>query len=159
MEQLIYIEQTDKNEASKMASGFTLEETKSRTYINALGCQLGLKYLAQENISVSNIYNLHNIHKIREEFDVADIMLPNIHIDVRMVYDENLIFIPKSHFEFNLVPDIYLVFKMAEDGTHVEFFGFFEPKLINKNNKNNDYYFIEKEKLSHPSDLKSVIEN
>lgn len=159
MEQLIYIEQNDKNEASKLSKGFAIEDTKSRAYINALGTELAMKYLAQEDINVSNIYNLHNIHKIREEFDIADVMLPNIHIDVRMVYDENLIFIPKSHFEYGLTPDIYLVFNMSEDASYVKFLGFFEPKLINKNNKNDNYYFIEKEKLSHPSDLKSYIKN
>ncbi len=158
MEQLIYIEQNDKIEASKMAKGFTIEDTRIRAYVNALGTELATKYLAQENINIANIHNMHSINKIRESFDIADIMLPNIHIDVRVVYDENLIFIPKTHFEYGLTPDIYLVFKMADEATHVSFLGFFEPKLINKNNSNNEYYFIEKEKLSHPSDLKSYIE-
>ncbi len=159
MEQLIYIEQRDKEEASKLSKGFAINETKNRAYINVLGSELAMKYLAQENISVSNTYNLHNIHKIREEFDVADVMLPNIHIDVRVVYDENLIFVPKAHFDYNITPNIYLVFNMAEDLSFVKFLGFFEPKLINKNNQNREYYFIEKEKLSHPSDLKNYIEN
>lgn len=159
MEQLIYIDQNDKNEASKLSKGFTVEEVRSRAYVNALGTELATKYLVQENISVNKTFNIHNINKIREEFDIADIMLPNIHIDVRVIYDENLIFIPKSHFDYNIVPDIYLVFKMTEDTTHVGFLGFFEPKLINTNNQNDDYYFIEKEKLSNPIDLKHYIEN
>ena len=158
-ETLIYIEEKDKNEAAKLAGGFTLEDTMKRAYINALGSELAMKYLAQEEINVSNIYNLHNIYKIREEFDIADIMLPNIHIDVRMIYDNEYIFIPKTHFEYGLTPDIYLVFQMLDDESCVKFLGFFEPKLINKNNHNDKYYFIEKEKLSHPSDLKAYIEN
>ena len=159
MEPLIYIEEKDKQEAAKLAGGFTIEDTLKRAYINALASELAMKYMAQEEINTSNIYNLHNIHKIREQFDIADVMLPNIHIDVRMVYDENCIFIPKSHFEYEITPDIYLVFKMLEDESCVKFLGFFEPKLINKNNHNEKYYFIEKEKLSHPTDLKSYIEN
>lgn len=158
-ETLIYIEEKDKNEAAKLAGGFTLEDTMKRAYINALGSELAMKYLAQEEINVSNIYNLHNIYKIREEFDIADIMLPNIHIDVRMIYDNEYIFIPKTHFEYGLTPDIYLVFQMLDYESCVKFLGFFEPKLINKNNHNDKYYFIEKEKLSHPSDLKAYIEN
>lgn len=159
MEQLIYIENEDKQSASVSAKGFALEEVYSRAYINSLATELAMKYLALDNISVSNIYNMHNIRKIHEEFDLADVMLPNVRLDIRMVYDENFIFIPKSHFEYNLLPDIYLVFKMAPDTTHVKFLGFFEPKLINKNNQNSEYYFIEKEKLSNPQDLKSCIEN
>ena len=78
-------------------------------------------------------------------------------MDVRVVFDENAIFIPKSHFEYNLVPDIYLVFHLADDFSHVKFLGFFEPKLINKNNANSEYYFIEKEKLNSPSDFVNYI--
>ncbi len=158
-ETLIYIEEDDRNEAARSAKSFAVEEIKIRAYTNSLAAELAMKLLAQEGINVSNIYNMHNIRKILEEFDIADIMLPNIHIDVRMVYDENLIFVPKSHFEFDFTPDIYLVFKMLEDNSNVNFLGFFEPKLINKNNQNDEYYFIEKEKLSHPSDLKNYIES
>lgn len=157
-ETLIYIEDQDKLDASAAANAFAHKDTKNRAYINTLGAELALKYLASENIDVSNTYNIHSIKKILEEMDISDIMLPNIHIDVRVVFDENIIFIPKSHFEYNLVPDIYLVFNLAKDFTHVKFLGFFEPKLINKNNENSQYYFIEKEKLSSAADLKKYIE-
>lgn len=159
MEQLIYIDENDKSEAAKLTKGLINEETKTRVYVNALGTELAMKYLAQEDIDITNTHNLHNLHKLRAEFDIADILLPNIHIDVRVIYDENLIFIPKSHFDYNLTPDIYLIFKMSDEVTHVEFLGFCEPKLINKNNQNDEYYFIEKEKLSHPSSLKTYIKN
>ena len=159
MEQLIYIEQNDKEKAAELTRGFALEKTKERVFINALGAELAMKYLAQENVSISNVYNMHNIHGIRGEFDIADVMLSNIHIDVRVVYDENLIFVPKSHFEYDITPDLYLVFKMSQDLSFVEFLGFFEPRMLNKNNQNDDYYFFEKEKLSHPSDLINFIGN
>lgn len=157
-ETLIYIEDQDKHDASVAANAFAHKDVKNRAYINTLGAELALKYLASENIDVSNIYNIHSIKKILEEMDISDIMLPNIHMDVRVVFDENVIFIPKSHFEYNLVPDIYLVFNLAKDFSHVKFLGFFEPKLINKNNANKDYYFIEKEKLNPALDLKKYIE-
>lgn len=156
---IIYIEDQDKLDASAAANSFADKNVKNRAYVNTLGAELTLKYLASENINISGIYNIHSIKKILEELDISDIMLPNIHIDVRVVFDENLIFIPKSHFKYNLVPDIYIVLNLAKDFSHVKLLGFFEPKLINKNNQNNDYYFIEKEKLNPVSDLKSFIEN
>ena len=157
-ETLIYVEENDKEEAKVLTQGLLNKEIKSRAYINALGAELALKYLALENINNSKTYNMHNVHKILEEFDISDIMLSNIHIDVRVVFDENKIFIPKSHFEYNITPDIYLVFLLAEDSSHVKFLGFFEPKLINKNNQNADYYFIEKEKLTSPLNLKAYVD-
>lgn len=158
-ETLIYIEDQDKKDASAAANAFAHKDTKNRAYINTLGADLALKYLASENIDVSNVYNIHSIKKILEEMDISDIMLPNIHIDVRVVFDDNVIFIPKSHFEYNIEPDIYLVFSLAKDFSHVKFLGFFEPRLINKNNANDKYYFIEKEKLNSALDLKKYIES
>ena len=100
MGQLIYIEQKDRDEATRLLKGFTVDEQRKKTFINSLGAELIMKYLAQEGVNVSNIFNMHNIFRLREEFELADVMLPNIHIDVRMIYDENLIFVPKSHFEY-----------------------------------------------------------
>ena len=122
---IIYIEDQDKLDASAAANSFADKNVKNRAYVNTLGAELTLKYLASENINISGIYNIHSIKKILEELDISDIMLPNIHIDVRVVFDENLIFIPKSHFKYNLVPDIYIVLNLAKDFSHVKLLGFF----------------------------------
>lgn len=156
---LIYIEQDNKIEAEFMSRSFVNGPVKNRAYINALGAELVMKYLASEEIDVSNIYNLHSISKILEKIDISDILLPNIHIDVRVVFDENQIFIPKSHFQLEITPDIYVVLKLAKDFSHVEFLGYFEPKLLNLKLQNSEYYFFEKEKLSSPSTLKQFIKN
>lgn len=159
METLIYIDEKDKYDASAVANTFANEDTRNRAYFNTLGAKLALKYLASEGINVPNVYNIHSIKKIIEDIDISDVRLPNINIDVRIIFDENIIFIPKSHFEYDITPDIYLIFNLAQDFSNVKFLGFVEPKLINKNNENKDYYFIEKEKLNSPVDLKNYIEN
>lgn len=158
-ETLIYVEENDKAEASAQAKGFAKTSVRNRAYINTLGVELGLKYLASEGINVSNLHNLHSVHKFLEEFDIADIILPNVHIDVRVVFSDKYIFVPKSHFEYGLTPDIYLVFQLSEDQSYVKALGFFKPELINKKDANNDYYFIQKEKLTPVINLKAFIES
>ena len=156
---LIYIDENDKKNAGISANNFAKEDTRNRAYYNDLGARLVQKFLASENIDVSDIYNIHKIHKIVEELDISDIMLKNIHLDVRVVFNENFIFIPKSHFIYDILPDIYLVLLMSNDKKSMRFLGFFEPKLINKNNQNEEYYFIEKEKLTPVENLKEFISN
>lgn len=156
---IIYIENENKTEAEFMSKSFVKKEVKNRAYINALGAELASKYLASEGIDTTETHNLHSISKILEKIDVADIMLPNIHIDVRVVFDENQIFIPKSHAKLGIEPDIYLAMKLSPDFKFVEFLGYFEPARINKNKQNSDYYFIEKEKLSSPEKLTQYIKN
>ena len=57
-ETLIYIEDQDKLDASVAANAFAHKDIKNRAYINTLGAELALKYLASEDIDVSNIYNI-----------------------------------------------------------------------------------------------------
>ena len=155
----LLIDEKEKENAKALTQSFARADIKSRAYVNALGAEACIKYLEEEGISASAVYNMHNIRKVLEEFDISDVMLSNIYIDVRVIYNENEIFVPKAHFDYNLIPDIYVVLKINKDYSETEFLGFFEPKMINKNNENNEYYFIEKEKLSSPSDLKNYIEN
>ncbi|MCI1274036.1 MAG: DUF1822 family protein [Clostridiaceae bacterium] len=156
---MIEIDKKDISDANFFACKFANKKVKDRAFVNALGAKLAIKYFESEGLNVENIYNLHYVRKILEEFDIADVMFPNIHIDVRVVYDDNQIFIPKSHFDFNITPDIYVVMKVNNDFSKMELLGFVEPGMINKNNCNDDYYFLEKEKLSNISDLKTYIEN
>lgn len=62
-ETLIYIEEQDKLDASAAANAFAHKDTRNRAYINTLGAELALKYLASENVDVSNTYNIHSIKK------------------------------------------------------------------------------------------------
>ena len=158
-ETLIYIDEKDLINASITAKNFAKEDIQNRAYYNSLGAELVKKFLASENFDISNIYNIHNIHKILEELDISDVMLDNIHIDVRVIFNENFIFIPKSHFNYEILPDVYLVLLMSNDKKYMNFLGFFEPKLINKNNQNEDFYFIEKEKLTPAKNLKEFIKS
>ena len=64
-ETLIYVEENDKEEAKVLTQGLLNKNVKSRAYINALGAELALKYLALENINNSKTYNMHNIRNIK----------------------------------------------------------------------------------------------
>ena len=117
-----------------------------------------------EGVSAKNVFKSvmagkKKISKILEKLDIADVLLPNIHIDARVIFDEKYIFIPKSHFKLEITPDIYVVLKLDKSFNHVEFLGYFEPKKINKKNANSNYYFITKNKLSSPDTLKQYIKN
>lgn len=158
-ETLIYIEQENCTEAEFMSRNFVNRETKNRAYINALGAELVIKYLTSEGINTSNLHNLHSMSKILENIDIADILLPNIHLDVRVVFDETQIFIPKSHFEMDILPDAYVVLKLDKKFKHVELLGYFKPSQINKHNQNPEYYFFDKNKLYSPDALTKFVKD
>lgn len=158
-EALIYIEKDNITEAEFMSRSFVNKEIKNRAYINALGAELVTKYIASEGINVEEAHNIHSISKILEKIDIADILLPNIHIDVRTIFDENQIFVPKCHFDLEITPDIYVVIKLDSQFDHVELLGYFKPSQIDKKKANTDYYFISKSELSSPETLSKFIKD
>lgn len=130
---------------------------KTKAYYNALAANAVMQYLKDKGLLRGEIVNMHSSSKMLVDFEIADIQLPNLYIDVRAVFDENEIFIPKKHFENKLVPDIYLIMKLDDDLTNGTLLGFVEPAKINKQNQNDEYYFVNKSILTPPSKLTELI--
>lgn len=154
----VKIAEDDLNDAKLSSIDFQTEEIRKRAFINVLGARLAMKYFFSEKIQANNIYSLYTIHNILESIDIADIYFKNVKIDVRLIFNENEIFIPKSHFTNNILPDIYAVFILKEDLSSAEFLGYFEPSSLDKTNQNKDFYFIEKENLAAVGDFKKFLE-
>ncbi len=130
---------------------------KTKAYYNALAAGAVMRYLQEKGLLRGDIINLHSCSKMLVDFEIADIQLPNLHIDVRGVFDEKEIFIPKKHFENKILPDIYLIMKLDEDLTSGTLLGFVEPAKINKENQNDEYYFVNQSILTSPSKLVDLI--
>lgn len=130
---------------------------KTKAYYNALAANAVMHYLKEKGLLHGDIVNMHSCSKVLVDFEIADIQLPNLHVDVRAVFDENEIFIPKKHFENKILPDIYLVMKLDEDLANGTLLGFVEPAKINKQNQNEEYYFVNKSILTSPEKLEDLI--
>lgn len=154
---VVKIEEEDLKDAKLSSIDYTEELTKKRAFIDVLGARLAIKMLFSKKIEASNVYSLYTIHSLLEDIDIADIHYEGMRIDVRLVFNRNEIFIPKSHFEYDLQPHLYLVMELNSDFSSAEFLGFFEPEAIDKNNQNNDFYFYEYDKLNDPDELKSFL--
>lgn len=147
------------NQAKNAVSTITDALDKSKAYYNALGASFVMNYLKENGLLKNEPVNLHSSAKMLVDFEIADIQLTNLHIDVRVVFDENEIFIPKKHFDYKFLPDIYLILKLDEDLRNGELLGFVEPGKINKRNSNDEYYFVNKTALTPISMLKDLILN
>lgn len=154
----IQIEEEDLKDAKLSSADFDAENTKKRAFINVLGARLAIKHFFSQKIEANNLYSLYTIHNVLEEIDLADIYFQGIKMDVRLVFDPKEIFIPKSHFQYGILPDAYIVLCLKEDLSSADFLGFFEPDTINKQNANEDFYFYDYDALQKPSEIKSFLD-
>ena len=155
------IEVSEENliEAEFMSAGFVDPEIKNRVYINTVGADTFISYLSANGIITDNLKNIHSIKKVSQYSNIADILLPNVHLDVRVVFDENAIFVPKSHFVTNLIPDAYVVLKYNKYLKSMDYLGYFEPKVIDKEKQNNEYYFVTPDQLESPESVIDFVRN
>ena len=140
--ELLEITKDNLSEAQFMAANLVNEEVKNRVFLNVAGAEAVISHLERLGIDTSGISNIHSIKRVTDKIDIADIILENIHIDVRVIFDDNYIFVPKSHYKYGIVPDIYVVLKYDNSIERINLLGFFEPSDINFNNANNEYYFV-----------------
>ena len=131
---------------------------RSKAYYNALAAISVEDYLSRLGFIKKEIPLMRSSSKLLVDYEVADVRLPNLHIDVRAVFDEEELFIPKKHFENNILPDIYLFVKFNQDLTDAEFLGFVSPKSVNEKNSGDEYYFVNKSVLTDVSELPELIE-
>ena len=153
----VKIEKDDLTDAKLSSAGFLDDKTKKRAFMDVLGARLAIKMLFSKKIEANNVYSLYTIQNVLKELDIADIYFNGIKIDVRLVFNKEEIFIPKSHFQYSLLPDLYLIIELNKDLSDAEVIGFFEPKYLNQDNQNDDFYFYEYERLQAPDKLKNFL--
>src|SRR5574344_1944937 len=150
---IIKIEKEDLQDA-KLSTIEYDNATQKRAFINVLGARLAMKMLFEQKVDADNVYSLYSIQNILKRFDVADIYCGSTKLDIRLVFNREQIFIPKSHFEQDILPDLYLIFELNSDFSSAEFLGCIAPRQINKSNSNVDYYFVEQNELTIPDESK-----
>ncbi|MDY6382932.1 MAG: hypothetical protein SPL70_03400 [Cyanobacteriota bacterium] len=148
MEELIAVSKENLSEAEFMCGSYVDKIVRNRIFLNVLGAEVFSQYLNNNGVNTEDIHYIHSIKRVVEHTDIADIILPNIHIDVRVVFDKDKIFIPKEHFDLGIVPDVYIVLKYDKSNDHTDFLGYFEPKIIDFKNTNGKYYFVSPDDLS-----------
>ena len=155
---LIEISKEDINDAALSCKDVE-KSIKKRAFANILGARLGIKFLHDIGVKANNFDSLYTIPAVLKDIDISDIKTENnVKLDIRIVEDENHLFIPKSHYNYEITPDIYIFLKLSEDSSGAVFIGAIAPDEIDKSVENADYYFITANTLYNESSLKSVLE-
>lgn len=156
---LIELTQEDLQDAKTTAGLFQDELVKRRAFANVIAARSALKLLFSLNIEATNLYSMYSINKVLERLDIADVYAGSIRIDARLVDNVGEIFIPKSHFELGITPDLYLILRLEKGMTGVEFLGCVNPDEMDKTRENKDYYFVDEDLLYNLKIFKNLVKN
>lgn len=152
----IEITQDDVKDAAYSSSNLE-ERIKQRAFANVIGGRLGIKYLKSIGFNATNQNSLYTIPAVLKDMDISDINIDNIKVDVRIVPNENALFVPKAQYEFNITPDLYIFLVMSEDLSTANFIGAIAPDEVNKSKEVNGYYIVDNGSLYNENSLKKAL--
>lgn len=154
-----YIEITQEDISDALQSSNHLDSRiQKRAFANVLGARLGIKLFNTLEVKADNFNSMYTIPSILKDMDISDIRTTNnITADIRLVQDENHLCIPKSHYDFNVTPDIYVFIRITPDFSAAALIGAIAPDEIDKSVELDGYYFISKDTLYNETSLKKVL--
>lgn len=128
-------------------------QLRNRAAANITAANLATKYF--QDIEIDTKSGLHNICQVLEDTEISDIYINNNYIDVRLYFEDNGLFVPKSHFDNELLPIAYMFIKVNEELSNGLVTGFVVPTAVDKTINYNGYYKIEEDALVSYYDVES----
>lgn len=151
------IEEFDLDNAKNICKFIENPELRNKAVANVAAANFAKKYF--EDYAVDTETGVHNICQILEELDISDIYIKDNYIDVRLYFNDNELFVPKAHFDNNLLPVAYMFIKVSEELSNGLVTGFITPSSINTDSEFNGYYHINEDELISFYDIESSLVN
>ena len=142
-----------KNLAIKLSS----EEIRKRVLVLSAAAMSVSDLLDDGDLKLKHKNSLFKISSLDEIVEIADLYSDDIRVDVRVIFDGNTFFVPKSHEKFFVNPEIYLVVRMTQDAENIEPVGFIEASELPEVHSNTEYYEYDINILKPVSELKNAI--
>lgn len=130
---------------------------RNKATANVAAANFAKKYFQDCEIDTES--GLHNIAQVLEDIDISDIYIKDNYIDVRLYFNDNELFVPKAHFDNNLLPVAYMFIKIGEDLSNGLVTGFITPAAIDTTNAIDGYYHVNEEDLISFYDVESNLIN
>lgn len=149
------IEESDLEQARSIVRTISNPKLRNRAVANALAAALISKYFVDAEVDTES--GLYHIVQILEELDISDVYIRESYIDVRFYFNDNELYVPKSHFDRNILPVAYMFVKLEEDVAGGLVTGFVPATSVNTTNEVNGYYKVKEDELVSFYDIDSMI--
>lgn len=156
----------DKNsqEIAKAATVKIEEEcVRKRSFALATGALALVKYLKGEGFDFNFKHSLFKIPSFAQNIEIADIYAAvdenNIRFDVRVIFEGENFYVPKTHKKYSAVPDFYAVVRLDKRLNKMEPLGFISSDELGEDVSSDEYYVYDVSLLKPFKGLKKALKN
>ena len=143
--------------AKNLAIRLSSAEIRKRVFVLSAAAMSVSDLLDDGELKLKHKNSLFKITSLDDALEIADLYSDDIRVDVRVIFDKNTFYIPKSHEKFYATPEIYLVVRMTEDVENIEPVGFIESSELPEAKSNTEYLAYDINILKPVSLLKNAI--
>ena len=154
----IAIHDKDLKAAQMICASISDTNKRNKAIADVIGAKIAAEYFDNSSYQIDNTTSLHNIPSIVESYDIADIYINGVYVDVRVYFNNDELCIPKIHYDLNITPTLYMFIKLSPDLTQAEVKGFLRPETTDKNNTDGHVYFAKEQTLESYYDIESKLE-
>lgn len=149
------IEENDLELARDICKYIENPDIRNRAVANAIAGNIAEKYFTEVEIDTKS--GLHNISYVLKDLEIADIYINNCYIDVKLYFNENEIFVPKSLFDKGIAPVAFMFIKITPDLSGGSVTGFISSNEIDLSDEQNGYYRIDESELTSFYDIEPLL--
>ncbi|MGN0192338.1 MAG: hypothetical protein ACI4CY_02275 [Candidatus Gastranaerophilaceae bacterium] len=143
--------------AAIIASGLDTQFHRKRVYKSLLCMDALADYLSGQGFDVRIAKNLYKIMPLNKEFEFTDLYCNSWFLDVRGVVDGRFMLVPKIHFQYGILPDIYVAANRSVMSGNIKILGYIEPSKLLKVRQDEHYYIVDKSELKPASELEAFL--
>ncbi len=122
------------------ASLLESEYQRKRAYAEIAALYAFINTLEKTDNIVQKSMTLFRNPLINQQYEISDLYVNNYHLNIRVITEGETFFLPKIHFESNILPDFYVVIKLDKEIKKAELLGFLDKNSIIKKNYDENYY-------------------
>ena len=155
----INVSDRDMESAQTICASISDSEKRNRAVANVIAAKIARDYFDSDIYNIDTETGLYNICSIVEKYDISDIYINNSYVDVRICFSEEEMCVPKSHFDNDLLPSVYMFIKLNSEISSGQVIGFVRPEEIDRSEVINDAYFISEDKIVSLYDIETRFNN
>lgn len=99
---------------------------------------------------------LQEISSILTKWDIAELYVGDCRISIRCNFEDYKLFIPKKHEKYGLFADLFMFVRVENNESKL--LGFLPCELLNKDNFDDDNYYVEHEELQSFDEIKKYFD-
>ena len=126
---------------------------RNRAVANVLASVIAQKCL--EDYEADADSGIHNAAQVLNNIDISDFYIKGNYVDARIYFNDGELYVPKSHFDLDILPLAYMFIKPDENLNSGIIAGFVFPEDIDKSEEVEGYYLVDEDSLKSMYDLEA----